>query len=615
MNLRNIIFFSLIFFTTSLLAQKVKFDKIEPPFWWTGMKHPELQLMVHGENIATSKPEFSYPGVTLAGSTSVENPNYLFLDLLIGKDALPGNFNINFRLGKKIIITYTYQLLARESDAAQHKGFDESDIIYLVFPDRFVNGDTTNDSHPAMLEKAVRSIPDSRHGGDLKGVMDKLDYMEKLGITALWLNPVLENNQAAYSYHGYAISDFYNVDPRIGTNEDFKKLNILLHQRGMKAVMDMVFNHCGIGHWWINDLPSNDWINQWPEYTRSNFRAGTVFDPYASNYDQDRFHKGWFDRNMPDLNQHNRFLQNYLVQNSIWWIEYAGLDGIRMDTYPYPFKDQMAQWAERVMSEYPNFSIVGEVWIGQPALVAPWENNPGVETGYKSNLEYVFDFPMYDAFGTAFNEPGGWNSGLVKLYDVLSHDFLYGEKVNIVTFADNHDGNRLFTKLNENLDSQKMAITFLLTSRGVPQIYYGTEILMTGDDSNGHGRMRKDFPGGWTGDETNKFETSGRTANENEMFDHLTTLTHWRNNNKVSQLGKLKHFIPENNMYVYFRYDDEHLVMVILNNSDKNQNLNTETYVEMLDTITIGKNIFDNKNYTLNEMIIPAKSSFVLELK
>ena len=615
MNIRISILVLIIFSIQNIFAQKTSPEKVEPPFWWTSMKNTELQLMVYGENISATEPEIAYEGVSLIKTSKVESPNYLFIDLEIGKNTKPGKFEINFKDGKKISATYTYELLEREPGSAQRMGFNESDIIYLALPDRFVNGDPSNDSQPDMLEKADRSIPDSRHGGDLRGVMDKLDYIQDLGMTTLWLNPVLENNQATYSYHGYAISDFYRVDSRLGTNEDFKNLNGQLHQRGMKAVMDMVFNHCGIGHWWMADLPSQDWINQWPEYTKSNFRGGTVFDPYASDYDRDQFQKGWFDKNMPDLNQHNKFMMNYLSQNSIWWIEYAGLDGIRMDTYPYPFKEEMAEWAGKVMSEYPNFSIVGEVWMGQSAFIAPWESTPAIETGYSSNLNYVFDFPMYDAFKTAFNEQAGWSIGLIKFYDVLSHDFLYGDEVNIVTFADNHDGNRLFTSLKENLASQKMAMTLLLTTRGIPQIYYGTEILMTGNDSKGHGRMRKDFPGGWAGDETNKFEAPGRTDAENEMFDHLSTLTKWRNSNEVMQNGKLKHFIPENNMYVYFRYNDDDLVMVILNNSDQDQILEMEKYIEMLGDISTGKNILDGKTYTLINLNIPAKTSFVLNLK
>jgi glycosidase len=557
----------------------------------------------------------SFPGVTIENVLTVENPNYLFIDLLVSSDARPGEFTIEFNDGKKTKAKYEYKLLEREPGSALRQGFDESDIIYLVFPDRFVNGDPTNDSHPDMLEKADRSIPDSRHGGDLQGVMDKMDYMQELGVTALWLNPVFENNQESYSYHGYAISDFYKVDPRLGTNEDFKKVNDMLHERGMKAVMDMVFNHCGAGHWWLNDLPSPDWIHQFDEYTKSNFRAGTIFDPYASDIDKKEFQQGWFDVNMPDLNQRNELVNNYLIQNSIWWIEYAGLNGIRMDTYPYPYKEQMAEWCQRVLSEYPNFAMVGEVWIGEPALVAPWESDPDIDASYSSHLPYVFDFPMYDAFGQAFNEEAGWGTGIIRFYDVLTQDFLYGDEVDVVTFADNHDGNRLYTKVKENTNSQKMAYTFLLTTRGIPQLYYGSEILMTGDGDSGHGRMRKDFPGGWPDDELDKFKASDRTTDENEVFDHVAKLNHYRTSNVVIQSGKLKHFIPENELYVYFRYNDEDLVMVVMNNLEESQTLETDRFSEILDNVNSGTNILDGENYTLDGLVIPAKSSMVLELK
>ena len=614
MKFKTILSLILAIFSLHLSAQTNYPERVEPPFWWTGFKCPNLQLMVHGNDIAFTIPEVDYPGVSIKSSSRLESPNYLFVDLQIDENTEPGKFEITFIRGTKPVASYTYELKQREPNSANRQGFDESDIIYLVLPDRFVNGDPSNDSQPGMLEKSDPANPDSRFGGDLQGVIEKLDYMEALGITALWLNPVLENNQKAYSYHGYAISDFYRVDPRMGSNEDFITLNNMLHQRGMKAVMDMVFNHCGIGHWWMDDLPSQDWINQWPEYTRSNFRGGTIFDPYAAEADQKLFYEGWFDRNMPDLNQRNTFLMNYLIQNSIWWIEYAGLDGIRMDTYPYPFKEAMAKWANRVTSEYPNFSIVGEAWMGQAALVAPWEATPGIETGYSSHLPYVFDFPMYDAFGEAFKEDDdGWSSGMMKIYDVLTQDFLYGDEVSLVVFPDNHDGDRLFSKLNENTDAQKLAITFLLTTRGVPQIYYGTEILMSG--AGQHGKMRKMFPGGSPDHEVDKFTKAGRTADEQEMFEHLTTLTNWRNKKEVIHSGKLKHFIPENNMYVYFRYNDDDTVMVVLNNKNETQQLNTKRFAEITDGIDSGKNILDGKTYNLNNLSVPAKTSMVLELK
>jgi glycosidase len=389
----------------------------------------------------------------------------------------------------------------------------------------------------------------------------------------------------------------------------------MLHQRGMKAVMDMIFNHCGLNHWWMKDLPAADWVHQFAEFTRSNFRASTVFDPYVSDYDQTLFTKGWFDTSMPDLNQKNPFLMTYLTQNSIWWIEYAGLDGIRMDTYPYPYKEEMAQWSERVLEEYPDFSIVGEVWMGVPAQLAPWEKDPAVETGYESHLPYIFDFAMYDAFGMAFNETSGWSTGITRMYDVLAQDFVYGDDPKVVIFPDNHDGSRLFTKVGHSLANQKLAVAFTLTTRGVPQLYYGTEILMSGNESDGHGKMRKDFPGGWQADSANKFTASGRTADEEEMLRFTQKLANYRKNHDVLQTGKLTHFIPQDNVYVYFRHDDDELMMIVLNNSGESYPLDLKRFAEMTHGIIAGKNILDGSTVVLENLTIPAKEARVIKLR
>ena len=615
MTIKRLSFFvSLIFITSAVFGQTSAIQHLEPPFWWSGMNNPNLQLLVHADNIATCKPAIDYPGVDIRKVSTTDNPNYLFIDLDIS-EARAGTFIIKFECDGKKALDYEYQLLPRTKSSASRKGFDRSDLIYLVLPDRFVNGDPGNDTQPDMLEAADRSNPNGRHGGDLQGVMQKLDYIDSLGVTALWLNPVLENNMPAYSYHGYATTDYYKIDPRFGTNDDFRRLNEMLHQRGMKAVMDMIFNHCGLNHWWMKDLPANDWVHQFAEFTRSNFRASTVFDPYASDYDQTLFTKGWFDTSMPDLNQKNPFLMTYLIQNSIWWIEYAGLDGIRMDTYPYPYKEEMAQWSERVLEEYPDFSIVGEVWMGVPAQLAPWEKDPAVETGYESHLPYIFDFAMYDAFGMAFNETSGWSTGITRLYDVLAQDFVYGDDPKVVIFPDNHDGSRLFTKVGHSLANQKLAVAFTLTTRGVPQLYYGTEILMSGNESDGHGKMRKDFPGGWQADSANKFTASGRTADEEEMLRFTQKLANYRKNHDVLQTGKLTHFIPQDNVYVYFRHDDDELMMIVLNNSGEKHALDLKRYDEMLHGIIAGKNILDDSTVVLENLTIPAKEALVIKLR
>ncbi|MBE0637688.1 MAG: glycoside hydrolase family 13 protein [Bacteroidales bacterium] len=611
----NLLLVLALFSGFAISAQDFVIQRVEPPFWWTGMKSNDLQLLVWGKNISQTKPEITKSGITISQFKTLESLNYLFLDLKISDNALAGSYPIVFKNGNTKVAEYDFELKLRETGSSQREGFNHADVMCLIFPDRFVNGNPENDSHPAMLEKADRKNPNGRHGGDLQGIKDKLDYIIDLGYTSVWINPVLENNQEKFTYHGYAISDFYRVDPRFGTNEEYLELSRLMHERGLKLIKDMVFNHCGSGHWWMSDLPSHDWINQFDKFTRSNFRGGTVFDPYASEYDRNLFQRGWFDSNMPDLNLDNPYLLNYLIQNSIWWIEYAGLQGIRMDTYPYPSgKAGMAQWAQKVMDEYPNFSIVGEAWLTTPAQVAVWQQGDKLKTGYESALTHVFDFPMYEAFRFAFNETPGWHTGLMRFYDLFSQDFVYQNPQDIVIFADNHDGSRIFSKVNENLNSFKLAMTFLLTTRGIPQVYYGTEILMTGKEEQGHGLMRGDFPGGWNEDERSAFTASGRTDQENEAFDHLRTLLNWRKNKPLIHDGKLIHFIPENNVYVYFRYNDNETVMVILNNNDHEQLLDNARFKEMTGPFNAGKNILDNKEFLLNNLRVPARTGLVLEL-
>lgn len=599
----------------SLYSQQITLDRVEPPFWWVGMKNENLQLLVYGKSISLTKPEIITPGLSIVKITKAESPNYLFVDLVVSSGATPGIYTLLFKKDGQTVQTFDYELKARRAGSANRKGFDQSDVIYLLFPDRFANGNPGNDSHPEMLEKADRTNPDGRQGGDIQGMINKIDYISDLGFTSIWHNPLLENNQAKYSYHGYAISNFYRIDPRFGTNDDYLRFIQLSHDKGLKVIKDMIFNHCGSGHWWMNDLPWQDWINQFESYTRSNFRAGTVFDPYVSEYDQNLFQRGWFDTNMPDLNQNNPFMINYLTQNSIWWVEYADLDGIRMDTYPYPFKEGMAQWAKRLMDEYPDFTVVAESWLTEPGQVATWQRGDKLGLGYESHVTHVFDFPMYEAFRFAFNEQQGWNSGLVRFYNILSQDYLYQNPTEIVIFADNHDGDRIFNKVNKDMRSLKLAMTFLLTTRGVPQIYNGTEIMMAGDEKVGHGDVRKPFPGGWPDDNRDAFTRDGRTEQENEIFDHIHTLLKWRKSKPVIHYGRLTHFIPHNNTYIYFRYNETEKVMVILNNSDEEQKIDIRQFAELVGGNSVGVNILDNTTYQLNNLKVPAKTGFILELK
>ncbi|MGM0565949.1 MAG: glycoside hydrolase family 13 protein [Bacteroidota bacterium] len=604
----------LLLFSGLILAQQPQ--HVEPPFWWAGMKHSELQLLVHGQDIGYSTPEFNYNGVKLKQTIKVKNPNYLFLDLEISPEATPGSFTIYFMREGKQVYSYDYELHDRKQTSASRQGFGQEDVIYLLMPDRFANGDTTNDSHPDMLEKADRSDPDGRHGGDLQGVMNHLSYFKELGATAVWLNPFLENNQQAYTYHGYAISDLYRVDPRHGSNELFQELVDKAHDKDIKIIMDMIMNHIGSGHYWMDDLPMNDWIHQFDEYTSSNYRANVAVDPHASEYDLRKMKDGWFDTHMPDLNQKNPLLARYLIQNTIWWIEYAGIDGIRMDTQPYPDEDFMADWAEYVMKEYPNFSIVGEAWIGQPSLVAYYQGGKDNFNGYDSHLSHVFDFPGNYAVSSAFNEDNGWDRGLARFYEHLSQDFLYPRPHDLLVFADNHDLSRVYTTMGENMDKLKMAMTYIFTVRGTPVLQYGTEILMTGEEHAGHGKMRKDFPGGWEEDEQNAFTEEGRTEEQNEIFNHIQKLIDFRQSSEVMQTGKLTQFIPGNDVYIYFRHLDDEAVMIAYNNTGENKTVDGERFSEIMDDYKSGENIITGKSIeTFDQITVPAMSAMVVKLK
>jgi len=601
-----------IFLSYFATAQSPEISKVEPSNWWIGMQNPEVQIMVHGKDIGKATVSAKYKKVKITKVEKAESPNYLFVTLAISDKASAGKVPLTFTIGDKST-TYEYEIQARSTDAKRIQGFDNSDIIYLLMPDRFANGDPNNDSVDEMLEKADRKELQSRHGGDIKGISDHLDYIHDLGATTLWINPLLENNNQAYSYHGYAITDLYKTDPRFGTNEDYLNLCNKAQQKDMKVIMDMVFNHIGINHWMMADLPFNDWVHQHEEFTRSNFRATTIADPYASKYDKDKMLKGWFDTSMPDLNQQNPFVAKYLTQNSIWWIEYLGLDGIRMDTYPYPYKEFMAEWAKTIMTEYPQFNIVGETWVQEAGIEAYWQKDV-LLNGYQSNLPSVTDFIMRNAIADAFHQNESWTEGMANLYYVLAQDFLYKNPYNLVTFADNHDLTRIYTQMGEDYAKYKMAMAFLMTMRGIPQIYYGTEILMSGDGSN-HGLVRKDFPGGWQGDERSAFTKEGRTDKENEAFSFLQTLIQYRKSTTALQTGKLMQFVPDEGIYIYFRYDNEQTVMVILNNNKEGESkFTTERYAECIKDFTQGKDILSGESVSLKEITISAKSVMVLEL-
>ena len=605
------------FLAVGALAQETKIEKLEPMFWWTGMKNQNLQLLVHGENIGKYKPEFSYTGVELKGIQKVENNNYLFIDLLITKKTKPGIFDLTFvnKEGKKLV--YQYELKKRKEASSDRKGFDSSDVIYLLMPDRFANGNPENDSVEGLTEKLDRENYDGRHGGDIQGIINHLDYLQEMGVTALWNTPLLEDNEARGSYHTYAISDYYNIDARYGGNEAYLQLSKECKKRGIKLIKDMVFNHCARAHWWMNDLPQKDWVHVHDEYMNSNHRKSTLQDPYASKADKIQFSNGWFDKSMPDLNQQNELLMTYLIQNSIWWVEYASLDGIRMDTHPYNDPKGMSKWGKALLNEYPHLNIVGETWYKSAADIAYWQKDNLNADGYNSNLPCVMDFQLFFALEKAFLEKQEWENGMVRLYKSLASDYLYLDKENLLVFSENHDTNRIMSTLKGDIQKFKLMMTFLMTTRGIPQIYSGIEILMEGKKSDGDGKMRIDFPGGWDGDGRNAFNKVGRTEKENEAFNFLKKLLNWRKNNPVIHTGKLMHYIPENNVYVYFRSNENKTVMVVINSGDISQNISLDRFSESLKNFSTGEDILSEKKYDLStrKITLTPNTSLILELE
>jgi len=581
------------------------------------MQQQELQIMLYGENIGGLMPEVNYDGVTLQRTVSVENRNYLFIYLHIEANASPGELTIQFRNSEnRVVQSMAYRLESREKDAALRKGYDNSDVMYLITPDRFANGDDSNDNIDGMADKLNRSDKHGRHGGDLRGIINHLDYLDDIGFTAIWLNPVLENNQTKASYHGYATTDFYRVDPRFGTNEEYKELAEKAQNKGIKIIMDMIMNHCGSEHWWMNDLPSGDWINNSGNFFRTNHRRTTLRDPYASDFDREHFADGWFVKTMPDLNQRNPLMADYLIQNTIWWIENLGLAGIRMDTYPYSDMHFMRDWTCAVMDEYPYFNICGEEWSLNPAVLAYWQKGKENTDGYTSCLAGLLDFPLQDALKNALVKEEKWNGGMINLYDMLSNDFQYTDPYKHVIFPDNHDMSRILTQLNDDVDLLKLAMVYFATMRGTPQFYYGTEILMSNTGDNSHGNIRSDFPGGWEQDEVNAFTGKGLTKAQLEARQFVKRLLNWRKSATAIHYGQLMHFVPQNGVYVYFRYNEEQKLMVILNKTKKSQEVDLVPFVELLQESQKGIDVLSKKEIELDTYLtIGPKQPMILEIK
>lgn len=611
--------FTILFLTLGTARAQQVISRVEPPNWWVGMHLNEIEVLVYGEDIGSFSASLeTYPGVRLKQVRTVSSNNYLFLTLQIGNEVAPGNLSLVFAGKKGKSFSYTYPLLQREKGRKDIRGFDSSDAIYLITPDRFTNGNTGNDNVKGLGDKADRSQKGGRHGGDIEGLIKNLDYVKDLGFTAIWLNPVLENAMPKNSYHGYATTDFYKVDPRYGSNEQFRDLCKDAADKGMKVIMDMIANHCGLKHWWMKDLPSEDWINQWPEYTETNHRKTVILDPYASKMDYKQFFDGWFVPSMPDLNQRNSSMSKYLIQNSIWWIEYSGISGIRMDTYPYPDMYFMGDWTKAVMDEYPNFNIVGEEWVTRPTIVSYWQKGKENANGYTSYLKSLMDFPLQNALVTSLNTEKTWSSSWTHLYEELGQDYLYPDPNNLVVFPDNHDMSRIFTQLNEDVGLLKLALTHTATVRGIPQIYYGTEILMKNPGTTDHGIIRSDFPGGWEDDEINAFSGSGLTEQQKDVQNFVKKLLNWRKKATTIHNGKLMHFSPKNDkeIYVMFRYDDTTKIMVVFNKEEEEVQVGLEQYSEILGETISGKEVLSGAEFKdLKQISIKGKSAMIIEVE
>ncbi len=587
--------------------------RVEPPFWWTGFEHTELQLLVHASGIAEFTPSVSGRGVSLARVERGDSPNYLFV-YLDTANADAGTFELVFENGDDRI-GHTYELRQRIAD---HVGtYDASDVIYLVTPDRFANGDPSNDDVDGYEDEADRDDDYGRHGGDIEGLRRHLDYVAAMGFTQLWLNPLLENAMEQWSYHGYAITDYYKVDPRFGSNESYREFVAEAESKGIGVIMDMIANHSGSNHWWMDDLPTATWLNL-PETREVTSHARTTNqDPYASDYDKARHADGWFVPTMPDLNQRDPLLADYLIQNSIWWIEYLGLSGIRQDTYPYPDKHFMAEWTRRIMQEYPDFNMVGEEWSASPNVTSYWQRGKQNADGYVSYLPGVFDFPLQIAFRDVLtaDEPP-WGSVWTPVYELLGHDYLYPEPMNLVIMPDNHDMSRIFTQVDEDEALWRMAMVFYATMRGIPQVYYGTEIQMSHPGTDSHGAIRAEFPGGWDDHDANAFTGEGLTKKARAAQAFTRKLLNWRKETRVIHTGKFMHFTPVGNVYAYFRYDDDDTIMVVLNHGEDDVDLGLARFAERLQGATRARNVLDDKVVKLRKRIkVPARSALVLDIE
>ena len=593
-----------------------RIDHLEPPTWWVGMHNSKLQLMVHGPQIAELEPALAYPGVRIASVARVANMNYLFIDLEIAPDAAPGKLDLSFTRGSEVL-HYSYQLQARAPGSAQRQGFNSADAIYEVMPDRFANGSAANDNAPGMSEQANRADGSGRHGGDIQGIAEHLDYIAAMGYTQLWPTPLLESNMPRGSYHGYASTNHYRIDPRYGSNEEYRALVAQARSKGIGVIQDVVLNHIGSRHWWLQDMPMPDWLTYQGKYVPTEHHRVALTDPYASDEDKRNFTEGWFVQGMPDLNQKNPYLATYLIQNDIWWIEYAGLSGLRVDTYGYSDTDFLSRWSASMMAEYPKLNLVGEEWSPLVPVVARWQEGKQNPNGYVSHMPSMMDFPLTDALRRALSAQDGDEHSLTTLYETLSLDYLYPNAGNLVFFEGNHDVSRIYSELNSDEDLYRMAMAVVMTAPRIPQFYSGTEILMPSTVKNrDDASYRRDFPGGWRGDTVNAFTGAGLSAQQLAAQAYLKKLLNWRKTAAVIHHGKMMHYGPEQNTYVYFRYDGNKKVMVALNKNKSETTLKTARFHEMLSGVHAGVDVATGKRYALDgEIKLPPRSALILEIE
>ncbi|MBR1883197.1 MAG: glycoside hydrolase family 13 protein [Muribaculaceae bacterium] len=615
-------FFLVLMAAMAMMAQaSVKVDRIEPTHWYVGLDKavPSVQLMVYGEGIREADVSTSYAGVAIDSMVRLDSPNYLLI-YLNTQAAQPGIMELKFQQGrqKKVV---RYELKAREMSGDKRVGFTNADVLYMLMPDRFADGNPANNQIAGMQPyRNDRSKPSLRHGGDIAGIRQHLSYFNELGVTALWFTPVLENNSpdtdnGFSTYHGYATTNYYRVDPRFGTNEEYRQLIDEAHLHGLKVVMDMIFNHCGDYHPWLKDMPSKDWFNR-PDYKinymQTSYKLTPVLDPYASEIDLRETVEGWFVPSMPDLNHHNVHVMNYLIQNSIWWIESAGIDGIRMDTYPYAYADAMARWMKIIDTEYPNFNVVGETWVERPAYTAAWQKDSKIAKE-NSYLKTVMDFSFYEKVDSAkHEETDGWWRGYNRVYNSLVFDYLYPNPASVMAFIENHDTDR-FLRKGQDVDALKQALALLLTIKRIPQLYYGTEVLMNGTKEVTDGYVRKDFPGGFAGDEQNAFTQEGRTPAQNDMFHWLSTVLHWRQNSAVVVQGSMKQFIPHNGIYVIAREYRGQKVMTIINGTTRPRILPVKRYAEVIGNATSARDVPTGRTISLlQDISLQPRQAYIL---